>query len=453
MASVFIGPKGVGKSAVLQMVRLEEEASGNSNRVIEVAPDDMAFNALLNIETRTPLLKEAGQHQWLFKSLWDYVLSVAILEKEIADRNRLEQFVTGLLGGRSTREQEKLLKITLTDDGSEKKSMTDQMLSLVEQIELEGAYGGAEVSANIGVREVTPAPGDLKLLQLINNVAKQLPSAIKHDYYILIDDLDLHWRGTSLQNAFLGTLMYSMRKMSVSHRMKFVVSLRKNIFRQIELEERDKFSDHVCEMHWKKDDVREMVEKRLEHVLNISKPQIWNELFPYDAFEIMWNHTDGMPREVIRLAVSCVTAAQENNHHRIEEDDMNGAVKRFSEGRLDDLASNHQYDYPGLNIVLAQFAGGAKEFDCERLREVSFHLADRAQKEENARYGWAVGGVDDPLLLARTLLKIGFLQLKEGRSSLARQPESEDLDLINETNWYAIHPMYGVGLELKGSTS
>jgi hypothetical protein len=450
LVSVFIGPKGVGKSAVLQMVRLAEAAAGNSRRVIEVAPDDMAFNALLNIETRTPLLKEAGHHQWLFKSLWDYVLSVAILEKETGDRGRLEQFITQLMGGRTSREQAKLLKVTLTDDGTQKRSMTDQMLALVEQIQLEGSYGGAEVAAKVGLRETAPAPGDLKLLQLISNVAKQLPQAIQHDYYILIDDLDLHWRGTPLQNAFLGTLMYSMRKLGASPKLKFVVSLRKNIYRQIDLEERDKFSDHICEMEWSDADLREMIEKRVEHVLNVPHWQIWSELFPEGAFDYIRTHTNGMPREIIRLAVLCVSIAQEAKHLKIEQEDMARALQRFSEGRLDDLASAYQYEYPGLSVVLNQFSGGAKEFDCENLREISFRLAERAQKEQNPRYVWATGGVDNPLILARTLLNTGFLQLKDGRASAARQTEMDETELISESNWYAVHPMYAPGLELRG---
>src|SRR3990172_8139339 len=90
-ASVFIGPKGVGKSAVLQMVRLEEEGHGNTDRIIEIAPDDLAFNALLQIQDRSPLLQTPGDNRWLFKSLWDYVLCVAILEREHGDRRAIEQ--------------------------------------------------------------------------------------------------------------------------------------------------------------------------------------------------------------------------------------------------------------------------------------------------------------------------------------------------------------------------
>ena len=70
-AVFFIGPKGVGKSAVLQMVRLLRAA--DASRVVSISPDDLAFSALANINADTPVLANAGQNKYLFKALWDYV--------------------------------------------------------------------------------------------------------------------------------------------------------------------------------------------------------------------------------------------------------------------------------------------------------------------------------------------------------------------------------------------
>jgi hypothetical protein len=130
-ASVFIGPKGVGKSAILQMVRLQEVACGNKERVIEVAPDDLAFNALVHVQDRSPLLKTPGDNRWLFKSLWDYVLCVAILEREHGDRRAIEQALKNWFGGKHEKEQQRLLKAAIDDSGT-KRSMTEKMLALVD---------------------------------------------------------------------------------------------------------------------------------------------------------------------------------------------------------------------------------------------------------------------------------------------------------------------------------
>src|SRR5215831_11708915 len=46
-AVFFLGPKGAGKSAILQMVRLNR--ASDAGRLINISPDDLAFSALANV--------------------------------------------------------------------------------------------------------------------------------------------------------------------------------------------------------------------------------------------------------------------------------------------------------------------------------------------------------------------------------------------------------------------
>jgi hypothetical protein len=78
-AIFFRGPKGIGKSAILKMVELTYSAE--PSRIIRISPDDLAFAALANIDADTPFIKKAVSTQWLFKSLWNYILSVRLLER------------------------------------------------------------------------------------------------------------------------------------------------------------------------------------------------------------------------------------------------------------------------------------------------------------------------------------------------------------------------------------
>src|SRR5260370_649016 len=52
-AVFFIGPKGAGKSAILQMVRLIRKP--DEARIINLSPDDLAFSALANVSATTPI--------------------------------------------------------------------------------------------------------------------------------------------------------------------------------------------------------------------------------------------------------------------------------------------------------------------------------------------------------------------------------------------------------------
>jgi len=450
-ASVFIGPKGVGKSAVLQMVRLHQQNSGNVDRLIEIAPDDLAFNALVNIDTRTPLLSSPGKNQWLFTSLWDYVFSVELLTRESSTKTGVAGILKSLFGTKHEKEQKKLLQLTLSDDGTQS-TMTDKMLALVHAIEIEGKYEGAELTAKIELEDSAIRDSDLNLLQLINNVAKSLPKTLKHEYFVLIDDLDLHWTGSPLQNAFLGAMFFSVRKLSRSPNIKFVASMRDRIFRDVELEERDKFSPLVCEVHWDRETVLEMVYRRIAFALKITPDKIKKSLFPSGAFDHIWDSTDGMPREVIRLTVRIISEAISNGSISVTEDDITAGTFAFSKDRLGDLASEFLHVYPRMTVVLRQFSGGHKEFNVEHLREVAFKVADiESQTKELEDVAWATCGVDDPLSFARSLLRSHFLLLKDGRAARPRFATDDEILMLDTEKWYGIHSMYGPGLELAGT--
>jgi hypothetical protein len=159
-----------------------------------------------------------------------------------------------------------------------------------------------------------------------------------------------------------------------------------------------------------------------------------------------------MPRDVIRLAVRCIREALDAGHSRIQQEDITNATFDFSNERRDYLCSQYVHQYPGLNLVLRQFSRGPKHFDIEYVREVAFKTADfMSRAPEVPNMEWALSGVDDPLALGRSLLRTGFVMLKEGRSDRPRIPDEEDIVMLTDSQWYAIHPMYETGLGLDGS--
>ncbi len=450
-ASIFVGPKGVGKSAILQMIRLDERSHGDAARLIEISPDDLAFNALVNIQHRTPILDHAAQNTWLFTSLWDYVLCVEILRREDSDRSGVGVFLEKVIGTKYEAERRRLLNLTLADDGTQS-TMTDKMLALISAIEIEGGYDEGKGSMRLEMSNThgSRKTEDLKLLQLINNVARQLPANLRHEYYILIDDLDLHWTGSELQNYFLGAMFLSIRKLSRSRNVKFVVAIRKNIYRQIHLDERDKFSDLVCEVTWTKDDVKKMVERRLAMILSVTENEVWTELFQPGFFELIWSHTDETPRAVIRLAVTAINTAIRNSHLRVDQSDMQEALREFSDDRISDLADLHRYAYPLLGLVIREFRGQTKEFPADVVQEVAFRIAEMARKNmTEPKLSWAIQGFEEPVLFARILVACGFLKVKEHRTAMARIASEDQLEKLSPQNWFAVHPTYVPALDLK----
>ena len=145
----FMGPKGVGKSAILQMVRLERQR--DAKRIVDIAPDDLAFSAFANMKMESPLLTDALRGQWLFKSLWDYVLLMEIWEKENPiDKNRFERFKSLFIKTNDEKRIQKLFQITITDEGNPL-TFTDRILQLIRELELSGQVGSIELKGKVEI--------------------------------------------------------------------------------------------------------------------------------------------------------------------------------------------------------------------------------------------------------------------------------------------------------------
>jgi hypothetical protein len=325
----FVGPKGVGKSAVLQMVRLTQVA--DQNRIINISPDDLAFSALANISATTPILSDVGQYSWLFKSLWDYILALEILRREYSTGNQLWDVFKALFRGRHETEARRLLKISIDDTGKpQPTSLTDRILQLVNEVELSGDVRAVKIAGKTTLRNPTAGPGkELGLLNLVNSVARQIANELKHPYYILIDDLDRHWTGTEAQNAFIAALFMSLRAFSKPPNVKCVVSLREQIYRQIPLVDRDKFHDWVCHVRWDPTSLRQMLEARIRFKFGWPPQDVWGGMFPANSFDHLRLHTNERPREVMRLTSICIEEAQNQSHNRVEEQDLIVGIKRF----------------------------------------------------------------------------------------------------------------------------
>ena len=384
----YMGPKGIGKSAVLQMIRLER--ARDVKRIINLSPDDLAFSAFANLQIDSPILTDIGRGQWLFKSLWDYVLLMELWERENAGvQDRWASFKK-LFRSKDEKRIQRLFDITITDKGNPV-TLTDRILQLIKEVELSAQTGEVEVSGKIRVEH--DGSGQFQLLSEINHAVKTLPGILRHEYYVLIDDLDLYWENEPNQNAFIAALFLSLRRLSRPP-VKFVVSIREDIYRCLPLTDKDKSRDRLCRMEWDLTSVKEIVERRLVTAMKCRTTEIWGNLFSENGFEILAKYSTRKPRELIRLVSLCVNRAIINGHKRVHENDIGEALRQYSVERIGDLVSEYRFVYPNLEVVLHKFFGKQKEFDFAALDDMATELAVEAIDHGNMGMPWQwAGGV------------------------------------------------------------
>lgn len=445
-AIFFMGPKGVGKSAILQMVRIRREA--DSKRLINISPDDLAFSGLANIEAETPLLAEPTKNQWVFKSLWDYILCVEVLKRECQSQDTLVTFLKNIFASKDEKAAQNLLKITVGDEGSPD-SLTERILSLVRAVEASASVMGVDVSLK---HKGKSAGTQLQLLSQINHVARTISDRLQHSYHVLIDDLDLHWVDTPTQNAFIAALFLSLRGLSKPPRLKFLVAIRDDIFRRLPLADKDKIRERICRIVWDKRSVNRMLTARLHAKYDCTVPEIWTELFPHNAFETMWSHSTGKPRELIRLAALCTLEALATGKTCVDNEDIAAAIVQFSNERLEDLASEKRHLWPGLDRLVRRCRGWPKEFSASRLDDLALMVAEEVESKPHGSplYSWAAGYIDDPLALGRILAECGVLLVKPSRTSKPHRFDPDSPEELTNGHWFAFHRMYVPALELVG---
>ncbi len=379
--AVYVGPKGIGKSAILQMIRIERESE--AKRIIDISPDDLAFTALANIEYEHPLLSDAERHQHLYRTLWDYVLTLEVAKREYKnDRSQVKEFLRRWTRTYDEKVVNRLLEKSL-GDATEDLPLSKRILALVSEFEANIATpymaGGASVSFGQPASD-SPTSNQLSLLSLINDAVKALSNdkVIRSPYYILIDDLDHYYRGTESQNAFIGALLLSINRLARSSRLKFAVSLRDYIFEAVPFSEKDKYRDYVCMVEWDNDSLKEMLNGRIKTLVKCPEQAIWRDLFPPRAFHRMRRHTRGMPREMVRLCSLILASAKRRHQKVVADEDITAGIKRFSQEELANLASEYSQSYPGLDLIANRFRKVGKEFTFDGFLEIALDVAESA---------------------------------------------------------------------------
>ena len=388
----FLGGKGTGKSAILEMV--QKRIVGP--KLIYLGSEDIGLGMLSNAE----LFGQLGTIDLgiIYRAIWDYLILVSILREEFGTtKPPWWKF-------KVPQEERKVFDILekageLRGEGSTLGSVFANILKKLNLSMTAIASDGSSYSATLGLgdgieRDIGSLMTELGFMKYINKLRKELPDKCKHSrFYVLIDDLDEGWRNTPPQRECLNGLIRSLVKLQHLDNVKFVVALRKTIFDQLDVDDPDKIRDYLTELTWIRGMLKEIVMKRLMKGLGRKEEDIVTNVLPERVsgqapFGYMFSRLPQHPRAHIQFIQHALKLASDDGQSFLRADDFVKAYHYMSTCYADDIAFEYKTIYGGLRKVIDQMVGCPKIMSQNQVRELVFTI-----------FEWSIDQEKDPALM------------------------------------------------------
>ena len=282
----FIGRTGVGKTAILQKVKKE-----SGKKIISISPEDFAFK----IMERSTLLKQLTNFginlDLFYKTMWKYIFITEIL-KEIYGDQKKSWFAEKIQKYNKDRTAFRAYKFLLENDELEEGlSFSKKIEKIINKMEhsinlkiesknLKLGYEGKLLPQT--EKEIHDGLKDFEFTDL-NHFLEHLDIEIlkKHQFVILVDDLDKNWIQNNIGINFTRCLFETIFDINNSKHLRLLVSLRTNLFEQLNFSQSEKFLPYVDHITWTDNYIKEIIEERFsKKIKNIShKNDIWQFIF------------------------------------------------------------------------------------------------------------------------------------------------------------------------------
>lgn len=308
---------------------------------------------------------------------------------------------------------------------------------------------------------IADLPSLLQLNRITEEVVK-LSQSLKQSLVILIDRLDEGYEPDTVGVGIVDGIIYGTDELrnAFDENVQAIVFLRDNIFRAIQLEDRDfsrNLEGQVLRLHWDPEELFYMVCKRIRTAFSIEREsdvKVWNaitsnELHGREGFRKCLLLTLYRPRDVIALLNAAIEQAQRQKRGILIETDFQESSKQISTIRFDDLGKEYATVFPGVTSLTTAFANGPAKFLFSHAISVIRHVLDNPSLQANVLQHLKILGTEEEV--AKALYGVGFFGTFNRQSSTwvfshdGRRPDKN----ISADDSLMIHPCYWNALNLQ----
>lgn len=335
--------------------------------------------------------------------------------------------------------------------------------------ELSASQGDFDLSTTVFVDEILASLKDgneadwLLAIKRPKTVSSEINDAklLTASQTILLDAIDESWDGSEMAVMYLAALMHAALEINTQvHNLRVLVFIRENIFERVRRADSEfsRLETCVVGLDWTREQLMEMIEKRLNHKL-VSKLALggptWDAFFEETAAkEMIFGFCQERPRDVLTYVALAIENAKSRNHHIITRLDVLDARRRFSTSRLGDLGDEYQENYPQISLVIGKFYGLGQRWTVRGVRGLLERmLADREITTACAKWIHQYRSAEQFCRLLYDIGFFGFSDVRRGGERVTRfrslgpsdttpPPISSGMDL-------AVHPTYWDALDLQ----
>lgn len=498
-ASIVVGRTGSGKSALIRRIHETED------RVVELKPENLSLGYLADSWLLQFLTENQFDLNLFYQQLWRHVLVVELLKyhEDLRTRNKVEMF----LGNLRTLFRDNAGKIEalayLEKYGGDFWSDTDERVKRItddfeEQVGKEAGAAFQILSAKyrrgekIGRHEtkelvstaqrIVSSVQMQKLANMVDILDQDIFSDRMRRTVLVIDDLDTQWTDDRVRLKLIEALIHALPKFRRVRNVRIVVAMRDDLLDTVLAQattagfQRDKFQDYHTRLSWKKFELKDMIDKRVNLLFKRKYTKVGvklDDLFSEQKsdgaiFDYVTDRTLLRPRDI--LAYFNMIFDRCAGRAKISLKDVRSVEFDYSQSRRNALVDEWKERYPFIEHCLA-FLGDRRLSAQFRIGALNEAAIDKAatnlyadhERSELPLVQFARAHFEDnsdqsrqrfTYRLIQVLYQIGALGLRTQENSRPQfaflAKPSVSVDELSDNTWCIVHPMLWQSLGRRG---
>lgn len=434
---ILIGGRGIGKSALFQVLARRERDDGSY--VIELSPEDYSYELLT--QTMASEARGSWAKQGAYAAAWKYLIYVLIM-KEVSTR----RIQLGRAGGQ-------IYKYIRDHHANQQASKLAALVSYLKRME----------GFKIGKYEASVRTRELERLYKLEEIQHLLPAlkevAHRRRVIVLVDELDRGWDASEDARAFVAGLFQACISVNGLHdNLRVYMSLRRELYEEIPevYEDAQKYRDLIETIRWNSTSLLRLIANRIRYSLpaiaDHDDRACWDTLFCAapggGSFGYMIDRTLYRPREIIQFCTLTLECAHDSQifvpfrHAAVRE-----AEYSYSRERARDIAAEYRFQYPGLLSILEAFRGKGSIFSRDDIELLCLELITR-ELPARGTYGWLDSCT--PESLVEILWNTGFLRAETRQDTTPQHigaasflgPHQASQQTVVAAQRFQVHPMF-----------